>query len=193
VQTRPMPMTGSSTTLYWWAFRLSNGKFTPVLVSYAIATGKLRELTPGDVGQEIPYFGMQATAARIINWPASTGGPCSADIVDAATGHLVTKLRPAIAKCTDVYFALSPDNKRVAALVTDSNGGTWSQRVLSIDARTGQVLKDVPTPELEPDTNQSSLVTGLDWKDPTTIRYARGLLPAENETERSQVVLTIPV
>ena len=191
-QDRPLPMTGSATTLYWWAIRRTDRAFTPVLVSYDIAGGRLRELTP-DIGQEIPYFGMQATAGRIVNWPASTGGPCSADILDAATGDLVTKLRPAVGECTDVYFALSPDNQRVGALVTYRDAKTWSQRVLSIDARTGRIQQDFPTPDLAAGTNRACLVTGIDWKDDSTLRYARGLLPAENATEPGQVTLTFPL
>jgi hypothetical protein len=95
---RPMPMTGNATTLFWWAFE-QTGKpgqehVWPVLNRYDIRTGRLAELAPavGGDGYQLPYFGMQATTARIINWPAVGGQTCSADIADAGTGERVSVL-----------------------------------------------------------------------------------------------------
>jgi hypothetical protein len=192
VSHRPMPFTGSSTTLFWWAWR-AVGKPSPLLVqkpmliTYDIATGTLRDLFPTTVpvNAEIPYFGMQATATRLINWPAEFGRTCTADILDTGTGALVKRLRPAIAKCSDVYFALSPDNRRVAALVTYRDASTWSQRVISIDARTGAIQKEFRMPALAAGTDRTKLVSGIDWVNNKTIRYARGTLTGADPIVRS--------
>jgi hypothetical protein len=182
VMPRPMPMTGNATTLFWWAFE-QTGKpgqeqSRPVLNRYDIRSGRLAVLTPavGGNGYELPYFGMQATASRIISWPAVGGQACSADIEDAGTGERVSVLRPVVDDCSDVYFALSPDNQQVAALVTFRTANTWTQRVLVLDAHTGQIRKEVPTPGLAAGTDRSKLVSGLDWMGNKTIRYARGSL-----------------
>ena len=179
---RPMPMTGNATTLFWWAFQ-EKGKpgqeqVRPILNRYDIGSGKVTVLTPavGGNGYELPYFGMQATASRIVSWPAVGGPTCSADIADAGTGERVSVLRPVVTGCTDVYFALSPDNHQVAALVTDRGADTWTQRVLVLDARTGRIRKDVATPGLAAGADRSKLVSGLDWVGNRTIRYARGSL-----------------
>ena len=179
---RPMPMTGNATTLFWWAF-LDKGKpgqerTLPVLNRYDIGTGRLTVLTPavGGNGYELPYFGMQATASRIISWPAVGGQTCSADIADAGTGERVSVLQPVVQDCSDVYFALSPDARQVAALVTYRTPSTWTQRVLVLDAHTGQIRKEVQTPGLAAGTDRSKLVSGLDWLENKTIRYARGSL-----------------
>jgi hypothetical protein len=179
---RPMPMTGNATTLFWWSFQEKgepgHEQSRPILNRYDIGSGKVTVLTPavGGNGYELPYFGMQATTARIISWPAVGGQTCSADIADAGTGERVTVLRPAVKGCTDVYFALSPDNQQVAALVTDRTATTWTQRVLVLDARTGKIRKDVKTPRLAAGADRSKLVSGLDWVGNKTIRYARGSL-----------------
>jgi hypothetical protein len=175
---RPMPMTGNATTLFWWAFE-QTGKpgqeqTRPILNRYDIRSGRLTVLTPA--GYQLPYFGMQATAARIISWPAVGGQTCSADIADASTGERVSVLGPVINDCSDVYFALSPDNQHVAALVTYRTASTWTQRVLVLDAHTGQVRKEVQTPSLAAGTDRSKLVSGLDWMGNKTIRYVRGIL-----------------
>ena len=179
-QPRAMPMTGNATTLYWWSFLADIAARTshPILIAYDIATGKLHYLSPavGGNGYQLPYFGMQATDTRIISFPAVGGAPCSADIEDAATGERVTTLRPTIAGCTDVYFALSPDNKRAAALVTYRNGSTWNQRVFVLDVGTGQVRKKFTMPALASGTDRAKLVSGIDWAGNKTIRYARGTL-----------------
>ena len=192
-ENRPMPMTGSGTTLYWWQLRLLAG--TPqqsVLISYNIAAGTLRELTPGSAPTGgLPYLGMQATDQRIVEWPAEFGRTCSADILDAGTGELITRLRPAIAGCGDVYFALSPDNKRVAALVTDRDDGTWSQRVLTIDPATGEIQKEFSMPKLAAGTDRTRLVSGIDWANGKTIRYARGVLPTAGTAAPAPIVLTL--
>ena len=189
---RAMPMTGSDTTLFWWQFRRTGASTRPVLLTYDIATGRLRELTPavGGNGSDLPYFGMQATGTRIISWPAVSGVTCSADIADAATGERVTTLRPAITRCTDVYFALSPDNKRVAALVTYFDAGTWSQRVITIDARTGKIQKEFRTPAVATGTDRTKLVSGIDWANAKTLRYARGVLPQASRAVPGPVLLT---
>lgn len=189
---RSMPMTGSRTTLFWWSFRRTGDRMQPLLLTYDIAAGTLRELTPavGGNGYELPYFGMQATSKRIVSWPAVSGPTCSADIADAATGERVTTLRPAIAKCTDVYFALSPDNNRVAALVTYHDAGTLSQRVVTIDARTGKIQKDFDTPALATGTDRSKLVSGIDWVDGRTLRYARGFLAETGRAGPDPLLLT---
>jgi hypothetical protein len=187
-----MPMTGSGTTLFWWSFRRTGETTHPVLLTYDIATGKLRELTPavGGNGYELPYFGMQATTTRIVSWPAVSGPTCSADIADATTGERVTTLRPAITKCTDVYFALSPDTKHIAALVTYRDAATWSQRVITIDPRTGKIQKEFSTPALAAGTDRSKLVSGIDWADGHTLRYARGVLPETGRAGPDPILLT---
>ncbi|MET8151277.1 hypothetical protein ACIBSW_31670 [Actinoplanes sp. NPDC049668] len=183
---RPMPMTGNATTLFWWAFEQAGKpgqeRFWPVLNRYDIRTGRLAERAPavGGNGYQLPYFGMQATAARIISWPAVGGQTCSADIADAGTGERVSVLRPVIEDCSDVYFALSPDNQQVAALVTYRTPSTWTQRVLVLDAHTGRIRKEVQTPALAAGADRSQLVSGLDWLGHKTIRYARGSLAGGN-------------
>jgi hypothetical protein len=175
---RPMPMTGNATKLFWWAFQEKGRQSHPVLNRYDIRSGHLSVLAPavGGNGFQLPYFGMQATASRIISWPAVGGPTCSADIQDAGTGERISVLRPVVSDCSDVYFALSPDNQHVAALVTYRTASTWTQRVLVLDARTGQIQKEVPTPGLAAGTERSKLVSGLDWFGNNTIRYARGSL-----------------
>ena len=199
VASRPMPhvdadpyrlMTGNSRSLYWWAFQTVGQTTRPVLATYDIATGTVREKVHGS-GYEIPYFGIQATDDRIITWPAEFGRTCTADILNAASGEPVTRIRPAIANCSDVYFALSPDNRRVAALVTYRTATTWSQRVISIDAHTGAIQKVFQTPALATGTDRTRLLSGIDWLDRKTIRYARGVLPAPNQTGPDPVVLTL--
>lgn len=189
---RPMPMTGSGTTLYWWRFDEADGMTRPVLFAYDIAAGTLRELAPGSglTGQDLPSLGMQATAERIVQWPADAGRTCSAEVLDARTGERVAVLRPAIAGCTDAYFALSPDNKRVAVLVTTRDAGSWSQRVIVIDARNGEIEEEFPTPPRATGTDRSRLVSGIDWAGRKTIRYARGLLPEAGRTGPDPIVLT---
>ena len=188
VMMRPMPMTGNATTLFWWAFQHKgepgNEQTQPILNRYDIGSGRLAVLTPavGGDGHQLPYFGMQATAARIISWPAVGGQTCSADIEDAGTGERVSVLRPVINDCSDVYFALSPDNRQVAALVTYRTASTWTQRVLVLDAQTGQVRKEIQTPGLAPGTDRSKLVSGLDWAGNKIIRYARGSLAGGDPT-----------
>ena len=185
---RPMPMTGTATTLYWWAFERAGKpgqeRFWPILNRYDIRSGRLAVLAPavGGNGYQLPYFGMQATAARIISWPAVGGQTCSADIEDAGTGERVSVLRPVVNDCSDVYFALSPDNQHVAALVTYRTASTWTQRVLVLDAHTGQMRKEVQTPSLAAGTDRSKLVSGLDWVGNKTIRYARGSLAGGDPT-----------
>jgi hypothetical protein len=185
---RPMPMTGNATTLFWWAFQdmgtPGREQTRPVLNRYDIRSGRLTVLTPavGGNGYQLPYFGMQATAARIISWPAVNGQTCSADIEDAGTGERVSVLRPVVNDCSDVYFALSPDNRQVAALVTYRTASTWTQRVLVLDAQTGQVRKEVQTPGLAAGTDRSKLVSGLDWVGNKVIRYARGSLAGGDPT-----------
>jgi hypothetical protein len=187
-ESRSMPMTGNSRTLFWWSFDSADRTPRPVLITYDIATGKLRELSPAVGGDGyLPYFGMQATDTRIISFPAVGGATCSADIEDATTGERVATLRPAIANCTDVYFALSPDNRRAAALVTYRHGPTWTQRVIVLDARTGHVQKEFKTPALATGTDRAKLVSGLDWMGNKTIRYARGVLGAGSDP----ILLTI--
>ena len=181
-QPRPMPMTGNATTLYWWAFKQTgkpgHERIWPVFNRYDIRSGRLAVLSPavGGNGYQLPYFGMQATAARIISWPAVGGQTCSADIQDAATGERINVLRPVVNDCSDVYFALSPDNQHVAALVTHRATDSWTQRVLVLDAHTGRIRKEIPTPALTSGVDRSKLISGLDWLGNKTIRYARGSL-----------------
>ncbi|MFF5289172.1 hypothetical protein [Paractinoplanes globisporus] len=189
---RSMPMTGSGTTLFWWQLSDPIDTQRPVLLTYDIAAGTVRRLTPSTAptGFELPYFGMQATADRIVEWPAEFGRTCSAEVLDAHTGERVALLRPAISGCTDVYYALSPDNKRVAALVTHRDASSWSQRVIVVDAATGKIQKEFPTPALAAGTDRSRIVSGIDWADRKYLRYARGVLPANGRTEPAAVVLT---
>jgi len=188
VMPRPMPMTGNATTLFWWAFQYKGKpgqeETRPILNRYDIRSGRLTMLTPavGGNGYQLPYFGMQATASRVISWPAVDGQACSADIEDAGTGERVSVLRPVVKDCSDVYFVLSPDNQQVAALVTYRTASTWTQRVLVLDAHTGQIRKEVQTPGLAAGTDRSKLVSGLDWVGNKTIRYARGSLDGGDPT-----------
>ena len=192
VAPRTMPMTGSGTTLFWWSFRQTRDTTRPVLLTYDIAGGRLRELTPavGGNGYELPYFGMQATSTRIVSWPAVSGPTCSADIEDATTGERLSTLRPAVTGCTDVYFALSPDDERVAALVTFRDAATWSQRVITVDAHTGRIQKEFGTPVLASGTDRTKLVSGIDWTDGKTLRYARGVLPGTGRAGPDPILLT---
>jgi hypothetical protein len=188
-ESSPMPMTGNATTLFWWSFEgMGSGHARPVLLSYDIATGKLHEMSPtiGGNDYQLPFFGMQATDSRIINWPAAGGSTCSAEVTDTAGNH-VTTLRPAIAHCTDVVFALSPDNERAAALVTYRTTGTWSQRVVVLDVRTGKIQKNVPTPPQAAGVDRSKLASGIDWSNDKTLRYARGMLTGGSDP----ILLTI--
>jgi hypothetical protein len=58
--------------------------------------------------------------------------------------------------------------------VTYRTPSTWTQRVLVLDANTGQIRKDVQTPALAAGADRSQLVSGLDWLGHKTIRYTRG-------------------
>ncbi|MBM2614306.1 hypothetical protein JIG36_01890 [Actinoplanes sp. LDG1-06] len=171
---RSVPMTGNRTTLFWWHFKEENNSVRPVFARYDIATGGLEEGTPSTAmeGWEVPYFGMQATTARIVEWPAEFGQTCSFEILDI-TGERLHKFRPAIEGCSDVYYALAPGGDHVAALVTTRAGDKRSQRVVVLDARTGETTKTFETPEMKGET-----LSGLAWADDTAIRYARGSLGA---------------
>ncbi|MBL7259585.1 hypothetical protein [Paractinoplanes lichenicola] len=169
---RGMQMTGNGTSLFWWEVRAEKGnKSRPVLITYNIAQGTLSERTPSAAltGGELPYFGMQATESRIVEWPAEFGRTCSFELLDAATGERVAKFRPDIAGCSDVYYALSPDNRHVAALVTTRSGGERTQRVVVLNARTGKTVTTFDTPG--PVTES---LYGLAWAGHDAIRYARG-------------------
>jgi hypothetical protein len=61
--------------------------------------------------------------------------------------------------------------------------------VISIDAVTGAIQKEFRTPRLATGTDRTRLVSGIDWTDGKTIRYARGLLPEPNRTEPNPIVL----
>jgi hypothetical protein len=129
---------------------------------------------------------VQATDFRIINWPAAGPSNCSAEVTDTA-GNRVTTLRPPIAHCTDVVFALSPDNEHAAALVTYRTAGTWSQRVVVLDVRTGRIQKNVATPPPAAGVDRSQLASGIDWSNDRTLRYARGVLTGGSDP----ILLTI--
>ncbi|MET0416168.1 MAG: hypothetical protein ABW022_09130 [Actinoplanes sp.] len=183
---RPLPMTGSTTALYWWQFRGFEAT-RPVLLTYDIAAGTLRELTPRSApgGYQLPYTGMQATADRIVQWPAEFDRPCSAETLDARTGERVALLRPALDDCAHLYMALSPDNKRVAVL---GNSGT-GQRVTVLDAGSGAIQNEFEVPPLAAGTDRARLVSGIDWVDERTVRYARGLLPKAGQADPAPVVM----
>lgn len=171
---RVMPLTGNSTTLFWWGFQNEKNPHV-VLNRYDIRSGQWTVLTPtvGQDGFQLPYFGIQANASQIISWPAVGGRTCSADIEDARTGERVGVLRPVVSKCTDVHFALSPDGRKAAALVSYRTVKDWSQRVLIMDVGSGRVLKEVATPGLPEGTNRSELASGIDWLGNDSVRYAR--------------------
>jgi hypothetical protein len=169
---RPMPMTGNSTSLFWWHILREDGdRVRPALVTYDIGTGTLTERTPSTAvtGWEVPYFGMQATDSRIVEWPAEFGQTCSFEILDASTGERIAGFRPAVSGCDDVHYALSPDNKHVAALVTTRSGGQRTQRVVVLDARTGKTAETFDTPG-----PVTASLSGLAWVGDKAIRYARG-------------------
>jgi hypothetical protein len=190
-KTYSKPMAGSRTTLYWWQRRGVEPP-RPVLTTYDLGTGRLHELFPHSTGAwtDVPYFGMSATADKIVNWPIEEGQTCTADVLDAKSGERVARLRPAIAHCADVYFALSPDDRRVAALVTSRDGGAWRQRVISVDAATGAVQKEFRTPPLAKGADLTRLVSGLDWVDDRTLAYARGVVPAPAQAGSDPTVMT---
>ncbi|MEV6847920.1 hypothetical protein [Actinoplanes sp. NPDC051411] len=171
---RLMPMTGNATTLFWWAFQDMKAPHV-VLNRYDIRSGRWTVLRPavGQKGFALPYYGMQATASRILSWPAVGGPTCSADIEDAGTGERVGVLRPVVSNCTDAYFALSPDNRKAAVLVTYRTVKDWSQRVLIMDVSTGKTLREVALPTLPAGTDRSELATGIDWLGNEWVRYAR--------------------
>ncbi|MEU4624694.1 hypothetical protein AB0G04_32570 [Actinoplanes sp. NPDC023801] len=173
---RSMPMTGNSTSLFWWhILRETDVETRPVLVTYDIGHGTLSERTPSTAvtGWELPYVGMQATENRIVEWPSEFGRTCSFEILDAFTGERIAQFRPGITGCDDVYFALSPGNRHVAALVTTRSGGERTQRVVVLDAQTGKAVKTFDTPG-----PVTASLSGLAWVDETAIRYARGDLNA---------------
>lgn len=173
---RPVPMTGSRTDLFWWQWRNTEDP-QPVLLTYDLTAGRLRELNPSFVAgrYSLPYFGMQATAERLVEWPAMPGETCTADILDTRSGERVAVLQPQIEDCSDAYFALSPDNRRVALLVTTRDALDWSQRVVVLDAASGDIEEEFETTPMARGADRSKLVYGIDWADDGTIRYARGV------------------
>ncbi|MEV6344790.1 hypothetical protein [Actinoplanes sp. NPDC051851] len=173
---RGMPMAGNSTTLFQWQLRNPGGS-QPVLVTYRIATGAVRLLEPANSAEsESTVQGMHATEDRIVEWPGRSGDACSAEILDTATGERVATLLPSIAGCDRVTMALSPDDRQVAMLVTGTAGDGWTQRVVVVDAATGVVRAEFPTPDLTAGTDPDRLVYGIAWQGAGRLVYARGLL-----------------
>lgn len=64
-------------------------------------------------------------------------------------------------------------------------------RVITIDARTGKIQKEFGTPVLAGGTDRTKLVSGIDWADRKTLRYARGVLPETGRARPDPILLTV--